>query len=75
MKKNASRRKPTNLHKKGDSCEPPFWLGFVVDGRLLTIDLGLLFLAGEVDICEGVDDLDDAWGEAVASGLDVHDYA
>ena len=52
-----------------------FCLGLLVDGRLLTIDLGLLFLAGEVDICEGVDDLDDAWGEAVASGLNVHDDA
>ena len=67
MKKNASRRKPTNLHKKAALLSRLFWLGFVVDGRLLTIDLGLLFLAGEVDICEGVDDLDDAWGEAVAS--------
>ena len=52
-----------------------FGLGVMLDGRLLTIDLGLLFLALEVDVCEGVDDLDDAWCEAVASGLDVEDNA
>lgn len=33
----------------------------------------MLFLALEVDVCEGVDDLDDTWGEAVAAAFDAHD--
>ncbi|MBK6725626.1 MAG: hypothetical protein IPG58_20900 [Acidobacteria bacterium] len=48
----------------------------LVDGHLLAIDLRLLFrplaLALEVDVREGVDDLDDAWGEAVAAVFDTH---
>ncbi|MBP7476320.1 MAG: hypothetical protein KA810_13790, partial [Pyrinomonadaceae bacterium] len=64
------------VNGKRRPLQAAFGLGLVVDGHLLAIDLWLLFrplfLALEVDVREGVDDLDDAWGEAVAAAFDAH---
>ncbi|MBP7476843.1 MAG: hypothetical protein KA810_16460 [Pyrinomonadaceae bacterium] len=59
------RETSANSDKK---MRPPNFFGGLVCRR----ERSVLFLALEVDVREGVDDLDDAWGEAVAAAFDAH---